>query len=373
MSALPEHAVVLGSGAGALTIAAELGLAGVEVTVADFPEFAANLEPVRAAGSVELRADGAGPVSAPIASTSSDPAVAARGAPVLIVSVPSFAHEPFARALAPVLEDGQTLLWPGEGGGAFTTKAALRAIGRRPELALGETNTLPYGTRVTGPGVVTAVRKRGGTLVSALPASAGDQVFATASAIWPWARRAENAWETVLVNFNAIDHVATVLLNLGSVEGRDDRMLLWGEGATPGVVNAIEGVDRELLALRAALGLTDRTTYAEYLVAQGLVDGPKATLHETIHASDLAVAEFQCGVDALQSRYLTEDVPFALVLYSSLGAELGVETPLIDGLITLAATVTGTDWRARGRTLASWGMTGGGVDLLRRAAREGSW
>ena len=35
MSVLPDSAVVLGSGAGALTIAGELSLAGVETTLAD--------------------------------------------------------------------------------------------------------------------------------------------------------------------------------------------------------------------------------------------------------------------------------------------------------------------------------------------------
>jgi len=370
---LPERATVLGSGAGALTIAGELGLAGVEVTVADFPEFAENLEPVAAQGGIQIKCDWHRSSFAPVAHTSTDPAAAAHGAPLVVVSLPSFGHEVFARALAPVLQDGQTVLWMGEGGGTLSMVAAMRAEGRRPDLLLGESNTLPYGARVRGPGTVWALRKAGGTLVAALPAHDGKAVFETANAIWPWTSPAENVWETVLLNFNAIDHVATVLLNLGRVEGRTGNMLLWGEGATPGVVNAIEAVDGEILALREALGLSNRRRYQEYLAEQGFVDGVRSTLHETLHASVLAGGTFPCGPEALQSRYITEDVPYALVLASSIGDEVRVDTPVIDALIALASAVTKTDWRAKGRTLTVWELGGAGTEGLRRAAEEGWW
>ena len=373
MSALPDRATVLGSGAGALTIAGELGLAGVEVMVADFPEFAPGLEPVAEQGGVRIKCDWHGESVAPIAAISDDPATAAKGAPLLIVSVPSFGHVPFAEALAPVVEDGQTVLWMGEGGGTLSMVTALRAAGRHPDAVLGESNTLPYGARVRGPGLIWAIRKAGGTLVAALPASSSERVFDVAHAIWPWTTRAENIWETVLLNFNAIDHVATLLLNLGRVEGRTGSMLLWGEGATPGVANAIEAVDGELLALRGALGLANRKRYPDYLVEQGFADSVKGSLHETLQSSFLASGTFPCGPEALQSRYITEDVPYALVLASSIGDEVEVDTPVIDGLIALASAVTKIDWRGQGRTLATWGLGGAGTKGLRRAAEEGWW
>jgi opine dehydrogenase len=373
MSGLPDRATILGSGAGALTIAGELGLAGVEVTVADFPEFAPGLEPVSEQGGVRIKCDWHGESVAPIAATSDDPPTSAKGAPLIVVSVPSFGHVPFAEALAPVVEDGQTTLWMGEGGGTLSMVTALRAAGRHPDVTLGESNTLPYGARVRGPGLIWALRKAGGTLVAALPASRAEEVFGIANAIWPWTSRAENVWETVLLNFNAIDHVATLLLNLGRVEGRSGSMLLWGEGATPGVANAIEAVDGELLALRGALGLSNRKRYPDYLVEQGFAEEVKPTLHQTLQSSFLASGTFPCGPEALQSRYITEDVPYALVLVSSIGDEVGVGTPVIDGLIALASAVTKTDWRAQGRTLATWGLEGAGTKGLRRAAEEGWW
>jgi opine dehydrogenase len=198
-------------------------------------------------------------------------------------------------------------------------------------------------------------------------------VLALAQLAWPWVSAAQDVWETTLVNYDAIDHVATLLCNLGSAEGRMGRMLLWGEGATPGVVNAIEAVDAELLALRDALGIGNRRRYINYIKDQGFVDEVKSSLYETIQASKLVLSPFVCGPRALESRYVTEDVPCALVLASSIGVELGVGTPLIDGLIALASAVTKTDWRVAGRSLAQWDLAGTGREGLKNAAEHGWW
>lgn len=373
----PDRAVVLGSGGGALTIAAELAIAGTEVTLADLPRFAGGLEPVEDAGGVMVSFRDEPELGArlgPVAATSTDPATAISGAPLIIVSVPSFGHRPFAELLAPVLEDDQMLLWVGEGGGAFTTVAVLREIGRRPAIKLGETNSLPYGgAHVDGPGSTSAKRKTGGTYISGMPTDTTGEVAAVAADIWPWVEPATNAWETVLLNFNAIDHVATMVTNLGRIEGDTGTMLLWGDGASPGVANVIAAVDDEYTAMRSALGLPTELRYEDFLVGQGMVDRKRETIHGTIHASLLVEAQFQCGPRALEHRFITEDVPYSLVLASSLAAELDVAVPVIDGLIAIASAAAGRDYRSEGRSLADWGLEGSARDGLLQAVADGWW
>lgn len=202
MIRLPDRAVVLGSGGGALTIAAELSLAGVEVTVADQPRFFAGVEAVAAARGVRVMFEDVGEERlASVARTSLDPAAAIKGAALVIVSVPSFGHRPVAELIASELEDGQTILLVGEGGGSFTTVAALRSAGRRPTIRLGDTNSLPYGgARLTGPGRVRALRKAGGTYLAGLPTAVTTELTSLASQLWPWLQPATNAWETLLLS-----------------------------------------------------------------------------------------------------------------------------------------------------------------------------
>jgi opine dehydrogenase len=83
--------------------------------------------------------------------------------------------------------------------------------------------------------------------------------------------------------------------------------------------------------------------------------------------------EFQCGPDALKNRYITEDVPYSLVLASSIGDELGVDTSVIDSLITIVSTAADINYWAEGRTLATWGLKGAGREGLIKAVDQGWW
>jgi opine dehydrogenase len=73
----------------------------------------------------------------------------------------------------------------------------------------------------------------------------------------------------------------------------------------------------------------------------------------------------------LQSRYLTEDIPYALVLASSIGVATGVPTPVIDGLIAIGGAMLARDFRAEGRTLETLGLGGAGKEDLRHYAETG--
>jgi opine dehydrogenase len=360
---------VLGSGGGALAVAADMARSGREATLADLPAFAGNLDAVREQGGVGVATGWSG-VHHETVAVAASVTEAAADAELIVVVVPCFGHEPFMQELGPVLRSGQSLLFLGEGSGSIVARRALSASGADGPV-VGETNTLPYLARPARPGVVTADRKSGGVLLAATPASETKSLLELVKDVWPYVSAAESVWDTVLINFNAIDHVATMLANAGTLENRTGGMLLWGEGATPAVVRVIEGVDAELLGIRRALGLTDHRQYRDFLIEQGFAPDAGPGLYEVVRASKLVQSYCPTGPDALQSRYLTEDIPYALVLASSIGAEVGVGTPLIDGLIAIGGAMLGRDFAAEGRTLTSLGLGGVGVEGLRRYAETG--
>ena len=359
---------VMGSGGGALAVAADLARSGREVVLADLPQFMDNLVPVKERGGVNVTTGWHGIELLPV-EVAPDVSSAVADAELVIVVVPCFGHEPFMDALAPVLRAGQSLLFFGEGSGALVARRALGGTG--DDVRVGETNTLPYLARPAGPGTVVADRKSGGVLLAGLPSSSTAALLDLVTDVWPYISAAESVWETVLINFNAIDHVATMLSNAGSLENRTGGMLLWGEGATPSVVRVIEAVDDELLYIRTALGLRDTRRYRDFLIAQGFAPDAGPDLFDVMRASKLVSSVAPTGPDALQSRYVTEDVPYALVLASSIGREVNVETPVIDGLVAIASAMLGRDFRAEGRNLASLGLSGLGVDGLRVYAATG--
>ena len=356
---MPMKVAVLGSGGGALAVAADMSRHGRATTLADFDDFMSNLEPVAANKGVTVTNDWHGPETHPV-TVAPDIPQAIHDAALIVTVVPCFAHDRWVEAIAPHVTADQTVLFLGEGSGAIVAR---RAIPQPTVIA--EANTLPYLARPTGPGSVTAFRKLGGVLIATLPATpeAAARTTRLIEDVWPYVTATDTVWNTVLANYNAIDHVAAMIANAGTLQNRTGGMLLWGEGATPAVVNVIETVDNELRSLRRALNSKEPRRYQDFLVAQGFAPdlGPGATLFDTVRASKLVVSYAPTGdAGGLGTRYVTEDVPYALVLASSLGEATGVPTPVVDGLVDIASSMLGRDFRAEGRTLATLGL--GGLD-----------
>ena len=91
-----------------------------------------------------------------------------------------------------------------------------------------------------------------------------------------------------------------------------------------------------------------------------------------MRASKLVASYAPTGdAGGLNTRYVTEDVPYALVLASSLGRTTGVPTPVVDGLIEVSSAMLGRDFRAEGRTLATLGLDGLDAAGLAGFARTG--
>ena len=361
---------VLGSGAGALSVAAAFSAKGHEVTLADLPAFEENLSPIRKRGGIEVVSEWeASPFFFAVEVGDSVPDIV-RSSELIMVVVPCFGHSAFVDSMMPALQAGQSLIFFGEGSGSLV---AFDALGKHEKsgIRVGEANTLPYLARLIAPGTIKATRKHGGVFLSSIPSGEAQGLLKFIQDIWPYISPAHSVWETVLLNFNAIDHVPTMLCNVGTLENRRGRMLLWGEGASRSVVSLIEAVDYEILQIRLALGLPNRGRYRDFLIQQGLAPDSDKQLYEIIESSVFSQLSVKTGDEAMQSRFLTEDVPFGLVLIASIADEVAIETPVIDALIALTSVVLGSDLRSEGRHLARFGLSGAGRDGLLAFAESG--
>ena len=387
---------VLGSGVGALAVAAGMSRHGRHTVMAEFDDFGANLEPVAALGGVTVSSDWNGaPVEpgtgAPIEPVTVAAGLPAAGAPIAlepvavaadipealdsaelaVVVAPCSTYERWVRAIAPHVTADQTVLFVGGGGGAIVARRAIE-----PPTTVAEANTLPYLVRPSGPGSVAAFRKLGGVLIAALPSTPNEtaRVMGLIDDVWPCATATDTVWSTVLASYDAIDRVATAAANAGTLENRTGGMPVRGEDATPAVLNVIEAVDGELLALRRALNSKEPRGYRDFLVAQGLAPdlGGGATLFDTVRAGEAVPGNAPtAAAGGLDTRYITDNVPCALVLASSLGEAAGVPTPVIDELVAAASVMLGPDFRPEGPTLATLGLDGLDVTGLVGFARTG--
>src|SRR5215813_878879 len=104
---------ILGGGNTAFAVAANLTLAGFEVTLCEVPAFRHTVEPLL--GTRQIALDGvAYRDTARIRAVTTDFAEALAVNDLVLLIVPAYAHRPFAEACAPHLRRGQTVvLMPG--------------------------------------------------------------------------------------------------------------------------------------------------------------------------------------------------------------------------------------------------------------------
>lgn len=369
---------VLGAGNGGYATAADMTLRGHEVTIFEHPEFAERVAGLRTNPTIEVVDIDQKPMAtARLHRVASDPRDAVRGADVLLNPVPIYGYEAFARAVAPHLVDGQYLYTFGKGGGSLVYARVLREMGCSAKVFLGETNTLPYGATRLGDHLVRMEAPVREQITGSFPASNTRAVVKKLQEIYDDynIRAAENVLETLLVDYNALTHVAPMICNAARIASRfhEAEFHLFGpDECPPPVVEIIRAVDRERMAIGKGLGLTVNRLEEE--VAR-VGWGPKGRerdvlpLYDCVHSEKLEVCE---GPYSLKARHLTEDVPYGLVAYCSLAKFAGVEAPVSAALVTIASVLNGEDYWKTGRSLEKMGIDPAwDVPTLRRYLEKG--
>jgi opine dehydrogenase len=373
-----QKVAVLGAGNGGFMAAADMALAGYEVAL-----FSRNFQKIRGvqdSGGIEVLDIDSKPTDqfGRISVATDDVAEALRGAQLILNPVPYFVCEEYARLAAPHLEEGQVVLYLGKGGASLTWAKVLREIDKSEKIYLADCNTLPYGASRKGDAQVRLENRVFNLIIATFPGRDIDHVAEIVGRVFPsdkgyTIRRAQNAVDTILVDYNAITHTPPMICNAGRIESGDPDFHLFGKREnTPGVVRLIKRIDRERMAIGEALGLKQYPLEEEILMVRWNPHGEDHVLplFQAIHTPFLEVCE---GPFQLDTRHLTEDIPYGLVTYSSLGKMLGVPTPVSDAVITIAEGLLDRDFWAIGRTVETMGISPSwSVDQLKLYLRNGS-
>ena len=357
-----SRVTVLGAGNTGVSIAANLSLSGHEVLLWEHPAFVASLDAIAASQVIHLEGtEGTG--TAQIAAVTTDVSAALGWSDVLLCSVPSYAHAGLIDTLVPHLHPGHLLaLLPGNLG-ALAFDRALRAAGSAGVIVV-ESDTAPYVCRKLAPDravIWGAVPTLG---IGAVPAAAAAAARDALDAFFPGVVAYPSAFVAGLSALNPIVHPPGVLMNAGRIERSRGEFWFYEEGVTPSVVNAILALDAERLAIGRALGI-DLIPVATAFYRAGF--GPAGDLWSVINGSRMLTPLRAPG--SVNTRWLTEDIPFGLATWANLGAVTGVPTPMMDSLITLAGAVLGTNFQDAGRTLDQLGLADKSVTELAAIAR----
>lgn len=350
---------VIGAGAGGVAAVAQLTLAGHEVRL--WNRSAASLAPLRAEGGVAYEGVLGDGFARPLLITD-NLAMATAGADVALVCLPTFSHTDVARGLVACGAAGlPVILNPGHTGGALETRQAFIDAGAVPP-PIAEFSTLTYVARKYTPTKVTITGAARKIKLAALPG--GQVALQAACELFPASDPVGDVLACDLANINMVVHPPGAVLGAAWVEARRGDFTFYVDGMTPGVARVMQQLDDERRAVAQAFGHELPSVIGE-MQAIGTVDSSLADPLDL--AAAIASGEANRRIkapDSLNHRYYSEDFGHGLLPFIDLAAIASVPAPCAEALFSLGQMLTGTDYRASGRTAVRMGIKGLDRDAL---------
>ncbi len=344
---------VLGSGHGGRAVCGQIAEKGYPVVMYEPLEETEDYLKIRA--EKEMFLDGDITAGGKLSGATMDIEEALKDTDVILIVVPSFAHNPIFKKMVSHLEDGQhVIIIPGNYGGLRLMKM-MTDLGIQKEITISETVSLPYACRIAAYNTVMIYKKKSCLKIASSPSRNNPQTINIMNDIFGGYVnfiRAENLLEVDLDNPNQTLHPLPVLLNYGDIERNPETFRHYIDGITPLISEKMMHMDEERLAIGRAFSLKLTSTMEQLKMYYGQNDSK--TYYDYSNSSESPYKDV-VGHN-VRSRYLTEDVPGLNVPALQLAEKAGVETPIIELTVRLSSWLHGVDYLSRGTTLEKLGI-----------------
>jgi opine dehydrogenase len=365
-----SRVAVIGNSARALgaVCAADLTLAGHQVSFAVFPEQTSQLADVRKRGGFLVEGDPKHLVSqktglATLHAICDTIPEALRDADVVLIECRM--HELEAKVSAMTSHFPRNAVvhiqshgyWP-----AARLTPLLRKAGRE-DVLVTEAAAPTHAARVNG-SVVTAKALRRGIEMTTVPASRNADALARMQQVFPHVKAASSALQTGIENLNLIVHPAMVLPNIGLMErakldGR--RVGFYQECVVPSAGVLGDALDAERARVCQAYGIAHTSMPAAIQQYYGQTG---RNFYEAMQND--VYRSFPDFPPDIWREWEMDDVPYAIVPLVMLAEQAGIEVPLHRACVEILGVLLEIDAWKSGPTLADMGLEGTPDEVMKR-------
>lgn len=340
---------IIGAGNGGQAFAGYLALQGASVKIYDV--FQSTIDKLNELGGVQIEGNSKYTGFGKIIKASTNLQEVMEGADIILIVLPSTYHKDMAIKMGPYLEDNQiVILNPHASLGPVEFKKTLDDCGCSADVVIGCTSSLLFACRAIEVGHVVVAGQKQYLTMAAYPSSKNKLLEDAFAKLIPEYHIVDDVIRISLDNINAFVHPTPTILNTGRIEGQVP--FEYYLDCTPAQGRYIDALDQERMALAAAFDLHTVMPLTELYKKMYRTHGEN--MYEILtNNEDLKGI---MGQTTLETRYLTEDIPYSLVALQSLGKIANVPTPCIDAMITVGRVlVPGME---SGRTLENLGLEG---------------
>ncbi len=263
-------------------------------------------------------------------------------ADVIFVMTTTLQHESVAKLISPYVKDGQTIiLCPGYMGSLLFKQYVDK------DVTYCEWETTAYNGRIMDESYVKITFYNPRNAVSVMPQNRKDNVLSMLSKMFDNTKYLRtNILESAIHNPNMIVHTIGMLFSASRIEHSKGEFWMYKEAFTESVINVINNFDKQKNEVLKAYGCEPLNYFdaAKWRNEESLTIDAMESFRRFAESSNK-------GPMFLNHRYLLEDVPMGLCLYSSLGRIAGLDTSVADSIVILASALLNKDFVAEGRTI----------------------
>jgi hypothetical protein len=307
-----------------------------------------------------------GEVTGRPARISSDPAQVIPGSELVLLALPAFAHAQVLKDLAPYIQPGAALgAMPARGGFDWSVKSCL---GKKfHSLAFFGLQTLPWACRIDQYGQSVQVKGTKDLVeIAAAPSEQAAGLAVTLEEIFGLSLQPVNCFLCLtLANTGQLLHPGLMYGLFHGWQGDPyPNAPLFYQGVSPESAAVLEQMSGEVILLREAL--TAELPCLDFSVVRPLLDWLYLSYNGSIAnpaslQSSLATNSSYAGLTApmleteagllpdFKARYLSEDVPYGLMVTRGLAELAGVQTPVMDEVITWSQERLGLEFLKDGK------------------------
>lgn len=263
-------------------------------------------------------------------------------AQIIMITTITNQHKNIANLIAPYVSDGQIItLIPGYMGSLIFKKII------KKDVIYSEWETTAYNGRIMDSMYVRITYYNVRNAISVLPNHKTEDVVDIFSKLFSNTQYSrKHILESALHNPNLIVHTVGMLFSASRIEYSKGEFWMYKEAFTDSIINVIKDFDNQKNLILQEFGCHPLNYFeaAKWRNEKNIDKNAMKVFQSFAESSNK-------GPMVLNHRYLLEDVPMGLCLFSSIGKVLNIETSISDSIITLASSLLQINFENNGRSI----------------------
>nr|BFD32794.1 NAD/NADP-dependent octopine/nopaline dehydrogenase family protein [Pigmentibacter ruber] len=341
-----KNIAVLGCGHGGQALAGHLALLGLSVNLYAHPNHLGGLNIVKSKGGIDCQGtvQGFGKLNC----ITTDLNLAIKDTDIVFICLPVVAHESIFINLLPYLQENHIVVNLSAQFSGIFQKEILNRSNWEKNIIIADVTSFPYACRCESPGQANIVSIKQSMGIASYNYNLSFEVASILNKFFPSKLRVMSSFiEVGLYDPCGVTHPANVLFNAGRI-GNNLEFYFYKDGITKETASFLEKLDEE----RIEIGLKLKLNLPKfYEVMNEYYELSFNNIYDFYKLSPIHNKKTFCPA-AINHRYITEDVPYSLVPWLTIGEALGVKCSAMRNIVEISSLLNNTNYFEKGRIIS---------------------